>query len=199
MEQTDELTKDGYNGLEVGESLVHCNAAGLTKVLMCNPTGSTCKVAKGTCIGVASEVNLIVPTTSSTNSSTPARAGNVISTSLSDRQRKLTRSVAEIGAELPWQDKSTLYSLLCEYHNVFALEDGEMGETDVVMMEIDTGEAQPKRQSVRRTPFAARQEIAKQLKEMQAQNVITPSDSPWASPVVLIRKKDGSLRFCIDY
>jgi len=89
-----------------------------------------------------------------------------------------------------------LYSLLCEYHNAFALEDGERGETDVVMMEI---EAQPKRQSVRHTPFAARQEIAKQLREVQTQNVITPSDSPWASPVVLVRKKDGSLRFCIDY
>jgi len=183
----------------VGESLVHCDVAGLTKVLMCNPTGSTCKVSKGTCIGVASEVNLIVLTTNSTDSSTLARAGNVISTSLSDHQRKLTQSVAQIGAELPWQDKSTLYSLLCEYHKVFALEDGERGETDEVMMEIDTGDTQPKHQSVRHTLFAARQEIPKQFKEMQAQNVITPSDSPWASPVVLVRKKDESLRFCIDY
>jgi len=79
------------------------------------------------------------------------------------------------------------------------LEDDERGETDVVMMEIDTGEAQPKRQSVQRTPFAARQEIAKQLGEMQAQNVITLSDSPWASPVMSVQKKNGSLRFCIDY
>jgi len=54
------------------------------------------------------------------------------------------------------------------------------------MMEIDSEEAQPKRQSVQHTPFAARQEIAKQLTEMQAQNVITPSDSPWASPTVLV-------------
>ena len=34
---------------------------------------------------------------------------------------------------------------------------------------------------------------------MQDQNVIYPSDSPWVSPVVLVGKKDGSLRFCIDY
>ena len=95
LEQADELTKDGYSGLEVGESLVHCDAAGLTEVLMCNPTGSTCKVAKGTCIGIALEVNLIVSTRSSTDSSTPARAGNVISTSLSDNQQKVTQSVAK--------------------------------------------------------------------------------------------------------
>ena len=112
LEQTDELTKSGYNGLEVGESLVHCDAAGLTKVLMCNPTGSNCKVAKGTCIGMASEVNLIVPTPSSTDSSTSARAGNIVSTNSSDRQQKLVQSIAEIGVELPWQHKSTLYTLL---------------------------------------------------------------------------------------
>ena len=148
---------------------------------------------------MASEINLIVPTPRSTDSPPLTRAGNITSTDTSDCQRKLTQSIAEIGAELPWQDKSTLYSFLCEYHNTFALEDGERGEIDVVIMEINTGEAQPKRQLVRRTPFAARQEIAKQLREVQAQNVITPSDSPWASPVVLIRRKDGSLRFCIDY
>ena len=199
LEQTDDLSKDGYYEVEVGESLVHCNAAGLTKVLLCNSSGSTCKVAKGTCIGVASEVNPIAPMPNSTDSSPSARAGNITSTNTSDRQRTLTQSIAEIGAELPWQDKSRLYSLLCEYHTTFALEDGERGETDVVRMEINTGEAQPKRQSVRRTPFAARQEIVEQLRDMQAQNVITPSDSPWASPVVLVRKKDGSLRFCIDY
>ncbi len=46
---------------------------------------------------------------------------------------------------------------------------------------------------MRRTPFAVRGEVARQLREMQ------PSASPWASPVVLVRKKDGTLRFYIDY
>ena len=50
-------------------------------------------------------------------------------------------------------------------------------------MEINTGGAQPKGKSVRCTPFAAKQKLNKKLSETQAQNVITPSDSPWASPV----------------
>jgi len=115
------------------------------------------------------------------------------------RKWLLVQSIAEAGVGLPWQDKSKLLSLLCEYHSAFALEDGERGETGIVQMKIDTADATPKRHPVRRTPFAARQEIAKQLRDMQEQHVITPSDSPWASPVVLVRKKDGSLRFCIDY
>ena len=66
-------------------------------------------------------------------------------------------------------------------------------------MSINTGDAAPRKQPLRRTPFAARREVADQLRKMQSQGVIRPSSSPWASPVVLVRKKDGSLRFCIDY
>ena len=66
-------------------------------------------------------------------------------------------------------------------------------------MEIDTGDAAPWKQPVRRMPFAARSEIARQLKDMQENGVIQVSRSPWSSPVVLFQKKDGSLRFCIDY
>ena len=48
--------------------------------------------------------------------------------------------------------------------------------------------------------FVARQEVAEQLRKMQSQGVIVPpSTNPWASPVVLVHKKDGLSRFCIDY
>ena len=67
------------------------------------------------------------------------------------------------------------------YHKVFSLEDGERGETDLVEFKIDTGDAIPKRQAVRRIPFAARQEITDQLEKMQSRGVIEPSESPWAS------------------
>ena len=49
-----------------------------------------------------------------------------------------------------------LYSLLCEYHDAFVLEQGEQGETALVQMKVDTGDAM----LVPATPFAARQEIA---------------------------------------
>ena len=48
-------------------------------------------------------------------------------------------------------------------------------------------------------PFAVRQEVARQLDQMQSRGVIEPSRSPWASPVVLVRKRDGTHRFCVDY
>ena len=65
--------------------------------------------------------------------------------------------------------------------------------------QIDTGDTTPKKQPARRTPFAVRQEVARQLKKMQKSGVIQPSSSPLASPVVLVKKKDGFHRFCVDY
>ena len=62
-----------------------------------------------------------------------------------------------------------------------------------------TRDSSPRKQPVRRIPFAVRQEVATLLCKMQDSGVIRASNSPWASPVVLVRKRDGSLRFCIDY
>ena len=71
-------------------------------------------------------------------------------------------------------------------------------ETDLLTMEIETGSAATKRQAARRMPFAVRSEVAKQLRDMQEAGVVQPSNSPWASPVVMVRKRDGSHRFCVD-
>ena len=114
-------------------------------------------------------------------------------------KKRLSEVLAEVGPSLQWQEKDKLRCLLLNNHHAFAVDERDRGETDLVHMRVDTGDATPRRQPVRRTPFAVRQEVANQLSKMQSMGVIRPSCSPWASPVVLVRKKDGSLRFCIDY
>ena len=64
---------------------------------------------------------------------------------------------------------------------------------------IDTGTHRPIRQALRRHPFKYLDIIDKQVQEMKAHSITEPAASPWASNVVLVRKKDNSLRFCIDY
>ena len=103
------------------------------------------------------------------------------------------------GSVLTGEEKDQLLGLLQEFHDVFSLEKGERGETNLLELHIKTGEAEPRKQPVRRVPFAVRKEIARHLKQMQEHEVIQPSNSPWASPIVLVRKKDGTLRFCVDY
>ncbi len=51
----------------------------------------------------------------------------------------------------------------------------------------------------RRLPNALRPVVEEQVSEMLEKEVIQPSNSPWASPIVLVRKKDGTWRFCIDF
>ena len=92
-----------------------------------------------------------------------------------------------------------LKGLLKESTDVFALNDSELGCTNTVQHSIDTGDHVPIKQQPYRTPIVQRDQIKKMVDQMQKQGIVQPSKSPWASPIVLVPKKDGSLRFCIDY
>ena len=85
------------------------------------------------------------------------------------------------------------------YSDVFALDSSELGTTDVVAHSIVTRDHRPSRQPVKRTPFALREKVDTLVREMLEQKVIEPSESPWASPIVLLQKKNGGVRFCVDY
>lgn len=62
-----------------------------------------------------------------------------------------------------------------------------------------TGDAPPQAQPVRLILFAVRQEVTRQPQQMQEDGIIHPSNSPWASPIILVKKKDSGLRLCVDY
>lgn len=74
-----------------------------------------------------------------------------------------------------------------------------MGRTSRVKHKIDTGASRPIRQSARRLPISKMKEAAKAIDDMKEQGIIEPSSSPWAAPIVLVKKKDGTSRFCVDY
>lgn len=92
-----------------------------------------------------------------------------------------------------------LHKLLLEFQDIFSKGPQDLGKTGLAKHEINTGDAVPVRQHPRRLPLAQREEAFKAVKDMQKQGIIEPSVSPWASPVVLVKKKDGSTRFCVDY
>ena len=70
---------------------------------------------------------------------------------------------------------------------------------DIALHTIDTGDAKPVSFAPRRVAPEKRALIAEHTRKMRESGVIRPSRSPWAAPVVLAPKKDGSWRFCIDY
>ena len=84
------------------------------------------------------------------------------------------------------------------YHHIFAVEDLELGCTDLVKHEIKLTNYVLFKERNRRIPPHQYEEVRKHLDEMLRMGAIRRSNSPWASAVVLVRKKDGALRFCID-
>ena len=77
--------------------------------------------------------------------------------------------------------------------------DLDLGEFAGVKHRIETGSATPIKQAARRTPLGFQDEEENHLKLLLEAGVIRPSSSEWASPVVLVRKKDGGVRWCVDY
>ena len=91
-----------------------------------------------------------------------------------------------------------LRQLFIEHHHIFALDDLELGRTDMVKHVIRLNDDQPFHEHYRRIPPHQYDEVKKHLKEMLEIGAIRKSQSPWASTVVLVCKKDGALHFCTD-
>ena len=91
-------------------------------------------------------------------------------------------------------------SLLAEYHDLFSLEKNEIRHTKAAehIIELKDPDTTPFKEGFRRILPPQVDEVREHLKLMLDVGAIRPSNSPWCNAVVLIRKKDGSLRFCID-
>ena len=73
------------------------------------------------------------------------------------------------------------------------------GRTALAVHRIDTGAARPVRVPSHRIPHAYREAVEQELQEMVDARIIEPSRSEWASSIVLVKKRDGGLRLCVDY
>ena len=90
-------------------------------------------------------------------------------------------------------------ALLEDFSDVFSRDEFDLGNFTALEHTIDTGDAKPFRMGLRRTPPGFQKEEEVMIKNLLDAGVIQESASPWASAPVPVRKKDGSLRFCIDF
>ena len=89
--------------------------------------------------------------------------------------------------------------MLDENSDVFAFKDSDLGCTSVLEHEIPLIDEAPVRQRYRRLPPSQYAEVKAHIKQLLEQGVIRESCSPYSSPLVIVRKKDGTLRMCVDY
>ena len=105
----------------------------------------------------------------------------------------------KVDSSVPSDIRDALRTLVESYADVFSASEFDLGHTNIVQHQIDTSNNRPFRQPLRPQARAHLPEIDKMLLEMQTQGVIEPCQSEWASNIVLVKKKDGSIRFCVDY
>nr|XP_037272883.1 zinc finger protein 184-like [Rhipicephalus microplus] len=104
-----------------------------------------------------------------------------------------------ITSDLPAEHVHALHSLLASYEDIIDLHDRPLGQMTIVKHRISTDHANPAYRRPYRISSIERHVIQKEVDKMLARNIIEPSSSPWASAVVLVKKKDNSWRFCVDY
>ena len=102
-------------------------------------------------------------------------------------------------APLSREQQSRFIDLIYDNKEVFSLYDGDLGFCDALKHSIPTTTDKPVYLPHRQIPVQLQQEVRKCLESWLKQGIIRPSKSPYASQVVIVRKKSGEIRLCVDF
>ena len=115
------------------------------------------------------------------------------------RKEILEKLVRVSGESLTAEEEQSIRSCVVGAHDIFALSEFDRREVGEIRHKIDTGDSPPICQPLSRVSFSVWPKIRRMVDNMLQAGVVQESKSPWASPMVLVKKKDGGLRFCVDY
>ena len=126
-------------------------------------------------------------------------AGRKTEGTLSEERNQLPPELEEMITDavglLEETERQRFRTLVEQNRDQFMLKDGPMGRTNLVRHEINTTEKMSIKQRPRREAYGTQPIVKEEIEKMLAQDVIEPSTSAWASPVELVKKKDGTSRF----
>jgi transposase InsO family protein len=190
--------RSGPEGLLIGHVLTKPGTKGVPVRVM-NPTAEDVYLRKGTCLGQLWPVEpeeVIIPQLGARVNACSTPQHPLSSTQLPEHLQELFNRSTE---GLTESEKCDLAILLRKHAALFASHPLDLGRTSVVSHSIDTGNARPIRQPPRRPPVAFADKEEEIIADQKKAGVIQDSTSPWASPLVYVKKKDGSIRPCVDY
>ena len=150
-------------------------------------------------IGTVESVQLVDSSSDAYAAFTVDRQSAAPPADLSDRLAVIDQYLSTDCSHLSPCDLSALRSLLQQYHDVFVLLPDDAGYCDLSPHRINTGTAYPIKQQARRLPFHQRQSLQSLIDDLLSKGIIRASSSPWAAPIVLVKKPDNSFRLCVDY
>ena len=112
---------------------------------------------------------------------------------------RLTNEIKIDNTEITAEQKQEIYQMLLNIDSALSCGDGDIGKAKVAPHHIELHNYSPIWQRPRNFSEPINNEIEAQCEELLSNDIIEHSDSNWSSPVVPVRKPDGSLRLCIDY
>ena len=127
------------------------------------------------------------------------RAECIPSENVASDINEISKSDLLADVNVPSEHKSKVIKLIEKNSELFAQKDTDLGQTDTVKMTIDTGNHPPIKLRPYRAPLNNRKLIETAVHEMLEAKVIERSNFPWSFPCILVKKKDGSHRFCVDF
>ena len=120
-----------------------------------------------------------------------------------DKERKRIDIVKHLNIDnhqlLSDEERQKVEDLMMKHREIFSTGDTDIGLCNKIKHRINMTDPTPFKQRHRRIPPHMVEEVRAHLEQLHSSGIIRPSKSPYASPVVLVRKKNGKLRLCVDY
>ena len=169
-------------------------------VQLVNDQNRYVRLKKGHVIGHAIQCDVVLEVTD-TDSSFKVRSitDKPLSQQVDELPEHLSGLFSRSVNNLDSSEQKQLKTLLLEFQHIFSKGSGDLGCFSEIKHKINTGDERPVKQPMRRTPIGFEKEEEDNLKLMLETGVISESSSDWASAPVLVRKKDGSVRYCVDF
>ena len=177
----------GFGGVVVSKARVVPNVNGMFQITILNSTQTDVILNNRHIVGSLSTANEIV---ARIDPSAQDDIANVKLESIDD---------IAMGENLSEEQKNKIKKLVTDYKDIFAQNPKNPKRTVMMKHKIVTGDALPVKSKIRRTAAAWEDYIDGQVKEMLKHDIIRPSCSPWNSPLLLVKKKDNSMRFVCDF
>lgn len=187
-------------GLLIARSLVD-PAKGVVPLRVLNLQNEPCKIYKNTIAATCEPVNELDIQLQEMSNETDCH--KVCMSKSQNSPKELPPHIQDLynrsATNLHERECFSLKNLLVQYQDIFSKNDKDIGHTEIMQHSIDTGGVHPIRQKPRRVPLFKMAEAESEIRIMADQGVIEPSTSPWSFNIVLVEKKDNSLRFCVDF
>ena len=177
-------------------------------MVLCNGTGKPMHLAARWLVGCIVPANFVPDAVASSKLEVKlAQDGEPEPPLTTEQCQELLMKVLEengsLGKLKGWKEETTLKPkwLLMEFHHIFCLEKNEMGCTNATehVIKLLPEQDEPFKERFRRIAPHEVEEVHQHIQEMLDGGAIWPSQSPWCNAIVLVWKKDGTLRFCIDF